>query len=140
MNEYLFSQIILGQKESFQVLVTEDMENSFRIITGDNNPLHRDDSFAVAMGPFKSHVVFGMLTASFYSTFAGMHLPGKYSLIHSFDKLSFLKPVFIGDLLTITGEVIDKIDSLKLICLNIEIKNQNNKIVSKAKMKVLVLK
>lgn len=140
MNEYLFSQIALGQKESFQVLITADMEDLFRIITGDNNPLHQDDSFAISMGLFKSHVSFGMLTASFYSTLAGMYLPGKYSLIHSFDKLSFLKPVFIGDLLTITGEVIDKVDSLKLISLNVNIKNQNNKIVSKAKMKVLVLK
>ncbi len=45
-------------------------------------------------GKFKEHITFGMLTASLYSTFAGMYIPGEYSLIHSFDELSFLQPVF----------------------------------------------
>ena len=91
-------------------------------------------------GKYDSHVAFGMLTASMYSTIAGMYLPGKYSLIHSFEELSFLKPVFAGDVLTVTGEVIDKNEMLKLIRLKVEIKNQDNKKVSRAKMKVLVMK
>jgi len=81
-----------------------------------------------------------MLTASFYSTVAGMYLPGKYSLIHSFDEISFMKPVFVGDELTVNAEVIDKDEALKMIRLKIIIKNQDNKKVSRAKMKVLVMK
>ena len=81
-----------------------------------------------------------MLTASLYSTVAGMYLPGKYSLIHSFDEISFMKPVFVGDELNIYAEVIDKDVALKMIRLKIVIKNQENKKVSRAKMKVLVTK
>ena len=81
-----------------------------------------------------------MLTASLYSTVAGMYLPGKYSLIHSFEELSFTKPVFVGDDLTVEAEVTDKEIALKLIRLKVTIKNQNSKLVSKAKMKVLVMK
>ena len=88
----------------------------------------------------RAHAAFGMLTASFYSTVAGMYLPGKYSLIHSFDEISFMKPVFVGDELTVTAEVIDKDEALKMIRLKIIIKNQDNKKVSRAKMKVLVMK
>ena len=80
------------------------------------------------------------MTASFYSTVAGMYLPGKYSLIHSFDEISFMKPVFVGDELTVNAEVIDKDEALKMIRLKIIIKNQDNKKVSRAKMKVLVMK
>lgn len=81
-----------------------------------------------------------MLTASFYSTIAGMYLPGKYSLVHSLEDLSFKKPVYVGDELTVTGKVIDKNDELRLIVLKVSIKNQNKDLVSKAKMKVLVMK
>ena len=142
MNEYTFDEIEVGMSASFKKLITKEMEDSFRMITGDENPLHKDDSFALEMskGKFKVHVAFGMLTASLYSTVAGMYLPGKYSLIHSFDEISFMKPVFVGDELNIYAEVIDKDVALKMIRLKIVIKNQENKKVSRAKMKVLVTK
>ena len=142
MNEYTLSEIETGLEASFTRTITAEMEDAFREISGDDNPLHRDDEFAreTGGGKFKSHASFGMLTASLYSTMAGMFLPGKYSLIHSFDELSFLKPVFAGDVLTVTGTVTDKNEDLRLIMLKAVIRNQDNKVVSRAKMKVLVLK
>ena len=142
MNEYPIEEIQVGMSASFKKLITKEMEDSFRVITGDENPLHKEDDFALEIsgGNFKGHAAFGMLTASFYSTVAGMYLPGKYSLIHSFDEISFMKPVFVGDELTVNAEVIDKDEALKMIRLKIIIKNQDNKKVSRAKMKVLVMK
>ncbi|MEY8335438.1 MaoC/PaaZ C-terminal domain-containing protein [Lachnospiraceae bacterium 47-T17] len=142
MNDYSISEIEIGIKASFKRKITTKMEDSFREICGDENPLHKDDNFAkkISADRFDRHVTFGMLTASLYSTIAGMYLPGKYSLIHSFDELSFLKPVFVGDELTVEGEIIDWNETLGLIKLKVAIKNQNGKIVSKAKMKVLVMK
>lgn len=141
MNEYKFSEIEIGMPASFEKEITLDMEEAFRSISGDVNPLHKDDEFArtVSNGKYPAHVAFGMLTASFYSTIAGVYLPGKNSLIHSFDEISFLNPVFVGDKLTVTGEIVDKQDDLKLIRIKAVIKNQDNKLVSRAKMKVLVL-
>lgn len=142
MNEYAMSQISVGMTETFKREITSEMEQAFRMISGDENPLHQSDEFAkeVGNGKFHSHVTFGMLTASLYSTMAGMYLPGKYSLIHSLDEVAFLKPVFAGDVLTVTGEVTDKNEALGLIQLKVIIRNQDNKNVSRAKMKVLVLK
>ncbi len=78
MNEYTIERIQVGMSASFKKLITKEMEDSFRMITGDENPLHKDDSFALEIsgGNFKGHAAFGMLTASFYSTVAGMYLPG----------------------------------------------------------------
>ena len=142
MNELTLDQIEIGTEASFKRVITAQMEDSFRTLSGDENPLHKDDDFAreVSSGKMKQHVSFGMLTASLYSTIAGMYLPGKYSLIHSFEELSFLKPVYAGDELTVTGKVTDKIEDLNLIILKVIIRNQENSIVSRAKMKVLVLK
>ena len=50
------------------------------------------------------------------------------------------KPVFAGDELFVTATVKDKQDDLHLIILDVVIRNQNNKVVSKASMKVLVQK
>lgn len=140
MNEYTINEIKVGDSVSFEKCIFADMEDSFREITGDINPLHLDDKFASENGRFRAHVVFGMLTASLYSTLAGVYLPGKYSLIHSIDDLQFREPVFVGDLLQITGKVIEKDENLGLIIIKAGIYNQDNKCVSKAKMKVLVLK
>ncbi len=142
MNEYTLSEIDIGMETSFTRTVMVEMENRFRKISGDDNPLHRDDKFArdISDGKYKSHIAFGMLTASLYSTMAGMYLPGKYSLIHSFDELSFLNPVYVGDELEVNGKVIDKNDDLRFIVLKVVIKNQDKKVVSRAKMKVLVMK
>jgi len=130
MNEYMLSEIDIGMEASFTKTVTVEMENSFREISGDDNPLHKDDEFArgISNGKFKSHVAFGMLTASLYSTIAGMYLPGKYSLIHSFDELSFMNPVFVGDELEVNGKVIDKNEDLRLIFLKVVIKNQDKRL------------
>ena len=142
MNEYTIDQIQIGLEHSFKKVITVEMENCFREISGDENPLHMDDDFAVTVGNgrFKSHVSFGMLTAAFYSTLAGMYIPGKYSLIHSFDELSFVNPVYVGDELEVSGTVIDKNLELNLIVLKAVIRSQDNKIVSRAKMKILVMK
>ena len=142
MNEYVIDQIQIGMEHSFKKVITTEMEDNFREISGDENPLHWDDRFAIGIGNgrFKGHVSFGMLTASLYSTMAGVFLPGKYSLIHSFDELSFLSPVYAGDELEVTGKIVDVKAELNLIMLKVVIRNQDKKVVSRAKMKVLVMK
>lgn len=142
MNNYKFSDLSVGMKASFERMITKEMEDAFRSISGDENPLHDNDAFAneISNGVYQKHVSFGMLTACLYSTIAGIYLPGENSLIHSFEELSFLKPVFAGDTLKVEGKIVDKLDDLKLIRLKAVIKNQDNKIVSRARMKVLVMK
>lgn len=142
MNDYTYEDIKVGMNISFEKEITTDMEDMFRAITGDENPLHKDDDFAKSNsdGRFPRHVTFGMLTASLCSTVAGMYLPGKNSLIHSFDEISFKKPVFTGDVLTVEAKVTDKNDELKLIFIKVIIRNCYGEIVSRARMKVLVMK
>ena len=142
MNEYKFEELSVGMSASFNKTITIEDEDAFRNITGDLNPLHYDDNFAKELsdGKYNRHVSFGMLTASLFSTMAGMCLPGKYSLIHSFDEISFLKPVFAGDCLTVRGDIIDKDDYLKMIRLKVVITNQEGKKVARANMKVIVMR
>lgn len=46
VNTYRISDLTVGQSEGFSVTVTEQMQNLFRKITGDINPMHIDADFA----------------------------------------------------------------------------------------------
>jgi len=142
MNEYTLADIEMGLSESFSRKMTAEMEDAFRSISGDTNPMHYDDDYAktISDGKYDGHISFGMLTASLYSTLSGVYLPGKYCLIHSIESLSFMSPVKVGDELTVVGEVIEKNEELRLITVKATIKNQYGTKVSKAKIKIILMK
>ena len=137
MNEYTYDEITIGQEESFQVTVSEEMMEQFLQITGDVNPLHRDAAYA-ATRQYVDKVVYGMLTASFFSTLAGVYLPGRYSLIHSVET-KFLRPVYVGDMLKVSGTVKEKEDAYRMLILNLLIKNREGEKVVKGTMQIKVL-
>lgn len=136
MNEFRYEDIEVGHKESFSVTVTYEMMEKFKNITGDINPLHNDEEYAVGMG-YSGRVVYGMLTASFLSTLAGVYLPGKYSLIHE-TTVKLAKPVYIGDTITVEGVVEEKNDTFSLLMIKVNMRNQNGEKVCRAKMQVSV--
>ncbi|MBT5772298.1 MAG: hypothetical protein HOI08_05795 [Flavobacteriaceae bacterium] len=45
-NEYLFEDIPIGQKEIFELLITESMINIFAKVSGDYNTLHMNTNYA----------------------------------------------------------------------------------------------
>lgn len=134
MNHYSINDLSIGHKESFTTEITSAMFDNFKEITGDINPLHNNEDFAKDLG-HKGRVAFGLLTASFLSTLAGVYLPGERSLIHSVE-IKFTKPVYIGDVLNVCGEVVEINDTVNQIVLKVEIRNQNEAKVLRGKMKV----
>lgn len=124
MKEYKIRDLTVGMQESFSVIITSDMMQKFLSITGDENPLHVNGKFAKSKG-FENRVVYGMLTASLISTLGGMYLPGKFCLIRGVD-VKFVKPVYVGDKLEITGEVSRVEAELKCLEVKVTIKNQRN--------------
>lgn len=138
MNVYTYDQIVVGQEERFTFEITEQHMILFREITGDANPIHTDIEYAKSKG-FPNKVVYGMLTASFLSTLAGMYLPGKHSLIYEVI-IKFAKPLYPdGGALTISGVCTDKQDRFKRIEIKVRIADSNGKIVLRGTMKVGVV-
>jgi len=132
INEYTFDDIQIGMTEEFEVIITPKMMDSFKMMTGDINPLHCNRAYAISKG-YSDRVVYGMLTSSFYSTLVGVYLPGKHCLLHSVES-KLIKPVYIGDKLDIKGTVKEKHDVFKRITIKSIIRNQKGEIVSKAKI------
>jgi 3-hydroxybutyryl-CoA dehydratase len=137
MNEYKFSDIEIGLRESFEVKIDASKMDKFLDISNDINPLHVDSNYAKKKG-FPNRVVYGLLTSSFYSTLVGVYLPGKYCILQGID-IQFSKPVYIGDALKISGKVSYINEAYKQIEIKAFITNQNNEKVSKATIKTGVL-
>ena len=134
MNDFTYEEIEIGHKESFEITITEEMMEAFKVITGDINPLHNDEDYAKQKGN-PSRVVYGMLTSSFLSTLAGVYLPGKRSLIQEVS-IKMAKPVYIGDTITVEGVVDEKNDTFKLLMIKYSMKNQNGAKVLRGSMRV----
>lgn len=133
MNHYTLAEITPGLTESFTVTVTPEMMDAFYAITGDNSPIHMDADYAAARG-FSGRVVYGMLGGSFFSTLAGVYLPGEHCLLHSVE-CKFAKPIFIGDTLTISGKVSEVNEVFGEITIKATITNGEGKKVTRGLIK-----
>lgn len=135
MKTYTYNEISVGHEESFFIDISNKKAEMFRLITGDENPLHSDETYAISKG-YDGKVAHGMLTASFLSTLAGMFLPGKHSLIHGVD-IKFIKPVILDNgKLTVKGVVKEKSDIFKLLTIKVTIEDSHGNKVCRGTMKV----
>ena len=133
MNHYTLAEMTPGLTEEFTVTVTPEMMDAFRAITGDVSPIHIDADYARGRG-FPGRVVYGMLGASFFSTLAGVYLPGEHCLLHGVE-CKFARPVFIGDVLTVSGTVTEVNETFREITVKAVITNQNGQRVTRGIIK-----
>ena len=116
----------LGKTAHFSKTLSETDLYLYAGITGDLNPVHVDEEYAKKT-KFKRRIAHGLLTASYICMPLGMYLPGPGTIqISQF--LEFLKPVYIGDTITVNLEVTEilEIGRIKIRTL---LKNQDGKIV-----------
>jgi len=130
-----FEQIKIGDKADFTKTITETDLYLFCGISGDFNPLHVNELYA-SKSLFKGKIVHGMLVAGLISNVLGMKLPGPGTIYIS-QTLNFMKPVYIGDTITVIVEVVDKIAEKKHILLQTRCFNQNGTCVIDGIAKVL---
>lgn len=127
----------VGQQAVVVRKITQADIQKFVELTGDDNPLHTDETYAQSTS-YKGIVVHGMLGASFISTLVGKHLPGDGALWIS-NKLDFHAPVRVNDELRIVAEVTAVHVKQSLLSLQVQITNQLDQKVTTAECKVKVL-
>lgn len=134
MNHYSYEDIYVGMIETFQVLIDERKMQLFADLSGDLNPMHVDESYAISKG-YEGKLVYGMCASSLYSTLVGMYLPGEKCLLNKCD-VDYRKPVYIGDELTVFGEVIDKRDATRRIKIKGKMTNRDGITVNTAEIQI----
>lgn len=128
-------QIEIGQKAEIKELITKEKVLEFAYCSGDFSPIHIDEDYAKKTR-YKRCIAHGMLSAAFISKLLGTYLPGE-GTIYLEQSLSFKRPVYYDEELTIIGTVVEK-DTEKNICI-MEMKcfNQDNKVVVEGMAKVM---
>lgn len=130
-----FAELKIGDKASMTKTVTEYDVYTFAGVTGDFNPVHINTEFAKNT-MFKERIAHGMLSAGFISAVIGTSLPGANS-IYVGQELSFKAPVKIGDTVTATVEVVEKIEEKKRVILRTTVTNQDGTLVVDGKATML---
>ena len=134
MNHYTFEEILIGTTEIFQAKIDEKKMQLFAELSGDLNPMHVDREYAISKG-YADRIAYGMCVSALYSTLVGMYLPGEKCLLNKCD-VEWRKPVYIGDELTVSGEVVDKRDATKRIRIKGKMTNQDGITVNTAEIQV----
>ena len=133
-----YEEITIGESAAITKTISEADIVNYAGIIGDFNPLHVNAEYA-KKSMFGERIAHGMLTASFLSTLVGCCLPGINALYLS-QEVKFVKPVKIGDTITASAEVIEKIDAKRRLVLKTEISNQRQEIVVAGKAVVMIMK
>lgn len=118
----------VGDSASFTKTISEADVYAFAGITGDFNPVHINREYAEGT-IFKGRIAHGALAAGLVSAVLGMQLPGAGAIYVS-QSLRFTKPVYFGDTITATAEVVELIVDRNRVRLATRCTNQNGEVVA----------
>ena len=127
-----FADLKVGMKDSVAKIITGEYIDKFADISLDRNPVHLDEEYA-AKTMFKKRISHGILVSGLISAVLGTKLPGE-GAIYMGQELKFMAPVYIGDEITATVEIVELVpEKNRVICSTI-CTNQDGKqvIVGKA--------
>jgi 3-hydroxybutyryl-CoA dehydratase len=117
----------VGQTYKTSFAITAELVESFARVTGDHNRIHLDEDYA-RQTIFEKRVAQGMLGAGLLSGVLGCQFPGTGTIYLS-QTLKFLKPVFIGDEITLRLEVLEVINAKNRVRLETAFTNQKGEAV-----------
>lgn len=125
-----------GDKASRSMTVSDESIRGFADVTGDTNPVHLDDDYAAAT-KFGRRIAHGMIAAGLISATLANDLPGP-GTVYLNQTLKFKLPVFPGDTVTATVEVLSVRPDKPIVTLSTVCTNQDDEVVLKGEAVVAV--
>ncbi|HBQ26197.1 MAG TPA: enoyl-CoA hydratase [Syntrophomonas sp.] len=114
-----------GDVETMTKTMTESDIMLWVGITGDMNPVHIDRVYSKNTR-FKDVVVPGLCVAGLISTAVTKVTFGN---VYAMQNLKFVKPVYIGDTITATAVIKEKLEDKHMVQIETTCVNQNNEVV-----------
>jgi 3-hydroxybutyryl-CoA dehydratase len=124
-----------GDSASRSLAITDETIRAFAEVTGDNNPVHLDDDYAAGTR-FGRRIAHGMIAAGLISAALANDLPGP-GTVYLNQTLKFKFPVFPGDTVTATVEVLTVRPDKPIVTLSTVCTNQDDKVVLEGEAVVL---
>jgi 3-hydroxybutyryl-CoA dehydratase len=127
----------VGHTATFSKTITADDVSLFAQVSGDNQSLHLDPSFA-ARTRFKKPIAHGMLSAGLISAAIGTKLAPEFVAVYLTQQLRFRMPVNIGDTIAAEVEVTAVDEEKRILTLRTDCANLNGDVVIKGEATVLL--
>ena len=122
-----YDELQLGQSARLLRTLTADDIQAFAAVSGDINPAHLNADYAQNT-LFHGVIAHGMWSAALISALFGTQFPGP-GTIYLEQQLRFLRPVRVGDTLTVVATVLAKDDVKKRVDMDCQVHNQNGELV-----------
>ncbi len=135
LENHPIAEMHIGSSASLQRTVTRRDIQLFAAVSGDVNPAHVDVLYAKS-SLFREIIAHGMLGGALISTVLGTRFPGP-GTIYLGQSLKFLKPVHIGDTLTVTVTVTALDHDRGRVTLGTQCTNQDGDLVIDGEARVL---
>ncbi len=131
----LFSEINIGDTASLTRTLTFEDINLFAMASGDLNPTHLDLEYAssVGMGKVSGH---SLWQGALISNILGTQLPGPGTVYRRQD-LEFVRPIMLGDTVTVTITVRDKKPDDHSLIFNCESVDQTGELICRGTAEVV---
>ena len=97
-------EIATGLKASYERQVTVEDVQVFANLSGDHNPLHTNEQYAIKTN-YGQCIVHGALQIGLVSTMVGMYLPGQNAVVGSM-RSRFPSPLFSPSTVLVNGEIV----------------------------------
>lgn len=129
-----YEALEVGQTASYTRTVQEREVQLFAELSGDRNPVHLDADYA-SKTLFKERIAHGMYTGALISAAVACELPGP-GTIYLGQKMTFEKPVKLGDTLTVRLEILEKLPKFK-VRIATRVFNQRDELVVDGEAEIL---
>ena len=127
----------IGHKVSLTHTVTDEDVRLFAQVSGDDQPLHLDETFGERTR-FKKRIAHGMLSAGFISAVLGTKLAPGFVVVYLSQQLRFRLPVAIGDTITAEAEVTAVDTEKRILTVRTDGLNQSGEVAIKGEATVLL--
>jgi len=128
----------IGDEVAFSKTIGESDVYLFAGITGDLAPVHTDEAF-MQTTPFGRRIAHGVLLMGFMSTTSSLIIAKKeqangaeVAVSLGYDRVRFVKPVFIGDTVKVTYRVAEVDEARRRSRARISVTNQRDEEVAVA--------
>jgi acyl dehydratase len=130
-----YEALPLGATETASQLIDGPAIDAFAHAIKSYNPIHMDGDWARANSPFPDRIAHGVMTTALMSRPLVQFCERfriRTALLTSSSR--YLKPVIVGDTITTTVRLAEKIDAKRRIRLEVESRNQRGELVMTGEM------
>ena len=124
----------VGDSFTFSKTVSESDVYLFAGITGDFHPNHINEAY-MAESPYGKRIMHGALGVGFMSTVSAVALNTQdlRAVSAGYDRIRFIKPVFMGDTITVRYTIESKDEEAMKTIANVELLNQHGELCTVGK-------